>query len=69
MLRRESVDWSCELVFRGESYGWDVAASEMANCRSRGGSHYASQPSNGLANCSARSNVDGTILIEHQTPA
>ena len=23
MLRRESVDWSCELVFRGESYGWE----------------------------------------------
>ena len=23
-LRREGVDWSCELVFRGESYGWEA---------------------------------------------
>jgi hypothetical protein len=23
-LRREHVDWSCELVFRGESYGWEA---------------------------------------------
>jgi hypothetical protein len=23
-LRRDHVDWSCELVFRGESYGWEA---------------------------------------------
>jgi hypothetical protein len=23
-LRREHVDWSCELLFRGESYGWEA---------------------------------------------
>jgi hypothetical protein len=23
-LRRDNVEWSCELVFRGESYGWEA---------------------------------------------
>jgi hypothetical protein len=23
-LRRDGVEWSCELVFRGESYGWEA---------------------------------------------
>jgi hypothetical protein len=23
-FRREGVEWSCELVFRGESYGWEA---------------------------------------------
>ena len=23
MFRREGVDWSCELVVRGENYGWE----------------------------------------------
>jgi hypothetical protein len=22
--RRDGVDWSCELLFRGESYGWEA---------------------------------------------
>jgi hypothetical protein len=24
ILRHDHVDWSCELVFRGESYGWEA---------------------------------------------
>jgi hypothetical protein len=31
-LRRDHVDWSCELLFRGESYGWEariLRAGEM----------------------------------------
>jgi hypothetical protein len=23
-VRRDHVEWSCELVFRGESYGWEA---------------------------------------------
>ena len=23
-FRREGVEWSCELLFRGESYGWEA---------------------------------------------
>jgi hypothetical protein len=23
-LRRDHIEWSCELVFRGESYGWEA---------------------------------------------
>jgi hypothetical protein len=23
-LRKDSVEWSCELLFRGESYGWEA---------------------------------------------
>src|SRR6476620_10228437 len=23
-LRRDGVEWSCELLFRGESYGWEA---------------------------------------------